>query len=495
MQRKKAIIIGSGVSGLAAAIRLSVNNFDVEVFESNDYPGGKLSVFEKKGYRFDAGPSLFTQPDLIEDIFSCANEPIEPYFTYQKADVSCRYFFENGKRITGYADKQKFGEELVVQCNENPGVLNQYLDEAEKLYNNIGRIFLDYSLHKKETWFQRKITKAIFSLKSSYLFGTMNSHNKSVFLSEETVQLFNRFATYNGSNPYKAPGMLSVIPHLEMNQGTFYPKGGMISITNALYNLALKKGVQFRFCSPVTQIITKENKAIGILSNNENHLADLIVSNADVYKTYKHLLGNENKTQKLSKLERSSSALIFYWGIKKEFSALGLHNILFSKNYQEEFKHLFEHKTLYEDPTIYINITSKMETGQAPEGCENWFVMINAPANYGQDWKDITHKARKAAIEKINRLLGTDIEEAIETETIMDPVVIEEKTGTHLGSLYGTSSNSKWAAFLRPANFSNKIKGLYFCGGTVHPGGGIPLCLKSAQITTELIKKDHEKKH
>lgn len=492
MQRKKAIIIGSGVSGLATAIRLAVNHFEVEVFEANDYPGGKLSVFEKKGYRFDAGPSLFTQPDLIEDIFSFANEPIEPYFTYERADVSCRYFFENGKRITGYADKNKFDQELVATCNEKPGSLNKYLDEASILFNNIGSLFLDYSLHKKETWLQRKIARAIASLKTTYLFGTMNSHNKSMFRSEEAVQLFNRFATYNGSNPYKAPGMLSVIPHLEMNQGTFYPKGGMISITNALYDLAVKKGVQFRFCSPVTEIITKENKAIGVLANGQEHLAALVISNADVYKTYKYLLGDKQKTQQLSKLERSSSALIFYWGINKTHKDLGLHNILFSKNYREEFTHLFEHKTLYEDPTIYINITSKMEIEQAPEGCENWFVMINAPANHGQNWEDIKVNARKAAIQKINRLLETDIESAIETETIMDPVIIEEKTGTHLGSLYGTSSNSKWAAFLRPANFSTKIKGLYFCGGTVHPGGGIPLCLKSAQITTDLIKKDFQ---
>jgi phytoene desaturase len=494
MQRKKAIIIGSGVAGLAASIRLAVMNYDVQVFEANDYPGGKLSFFEKNGYNFDAGPSLFTQPDLIEAVFAFANEPIGEYFNYRKADVSCSYFFENGKRITGYADKQKFGEELTLQCNENPGALKQYLDEAEKLYNNIGRIFLDYSLHKKETWFQRKITKAIFSLKSSYLFGTMNSHNKSVFRSAETVQLFNRFATYNGSNPYKAPGMLSLIPHLEMNLGTYYPKGGMISITNALYQLALKKGVRFHFNHSVNKIHTENNKAIGITSNNEYHFADVIVSNADVYKTYKYLLGHAGKAKKLSELERSSSALIFYWGIKKEFAELGLHNILFSNYYKEEFDHLFKHKTLSEDPTVYINITSKMEKKHAPEGCENWFVMINAPANYGQDWKVLTENARQAAISKINRILQTNIEDAIATETIMDPVFIEEKTGTHLGSLYGTSSNSKWAAFLRPANFNNKIKGLYFCGGTVHPGGGIPLCLKSAQITTELIKKDYEKK-
>ena len=170
---------------------------------------------------------------------------------------------------------------------------------------------------------------------------------------------------------------------------------------------------------------------------------------------------------------------------------MGLHNILFAEDYQVEFTHIFQHKTLYTDPTVYINITGKCEPGiQAPNAKENWFVMVNAPANIGQDWELYRKEYIKAIIQKINRLLKTDIEPLIEVEEIMDPVHIELKTASYMGSLYGTSSNSKLAAFLRHPNFTNKIKGLYFVGGSVHPGGGIPLCLKSAKIMSEIVKSD-----
>jgi phytoene desaturase len=285
--------------------------------------------------------------------------------------------------------------------------------------------------------------------------------------------------------------MLSLIPHLEHNEGSFYPNGGMISITNALYKLALKKGVKFYFNSAVERIIQHERKAVGVVVNGENILADVIVSNMDVYFTYKYLLNDSSKAKKILKQERSSSALIFYWGIKKEFAQLDLHNIFFAKDYQAEFDHLFRLKKMYDDPTVYINITSKCEPGtQSPAGTENWFVMVNAPANIGQDWELYREQYRKAIIAKLNRLLRTDIEALIEVEQVLDPVLIESKTASYMGSLYGTSSNSKMAAFLRHPNFSKAIQGLYFVGGSVHPGGGIPLCLQSAKIMSEMVAVD-----
>ena len=288
--------------------------------------------------------------------------------------------------------------------------------------------------------------------------------------------------------------MLSLIPHVEQNQGVFYPAGGMVSIINALYKLALKKGVRFNFDSLVQRIIFSDGKVKGIVVNNESISADVVVSNMDVYFTYKHLLADNGKAKKILKQERSSSALIFYWGIKKEFSSLQLHNIFFTKNYKEEFEHIFTKGTLYNDPTVYINITSKMEKGHAPVDCENWFVMINAPANTQQDWQTLKLQARANIITKLNNILKTDIEPLIEVEEITDPVLIEQQTSSFMGSLYGTSSNSKWAAFVRHPNFTTKIKGLFFCGGSVHPGGGIPLCLKSAKIVSELIQQDYKKK-
>jgi phytoene desaturase len=497
MQPKKVIVIGSGVAGLAVATRLAVKGFEVKVFEKNAYPGGKLSMFEQDGFRFDAGPSLFTQPQNIEDLFKEAGEPMEAYFDYKPVDVACTYFFESGKNIKAYTDAAAFSKELTEQTGESPSAVSSYLQESEKIFDNIGTVFLNHSLHKRKTWFHKRIITAFKTVKLPYLFKSLHKYNESHFRSPEAVQIFNRYATYNGSNPYKAPSMLSLIPHLEMNQGTFYPKGGMISITNALYQLALKKGVDFQFNSPVERIIHTENKTQGVVINNSNVYADLVVTNADIYFTYKNLLNHPVKARKVLKQERSSSALIFYWGIQKTFNQLGLHNIFFTKNYEAEFDHIFNKKQLYTDPTVYINITSKEEAIHALTGAENWFVMVNVPANTGQNWAALQQQARTQIIEKLSRLLGTNIAPLIVSESVLDPVLIEEKTGSFMGSLYGTSSNSKMAAFFRAPNFTGYIKNLYCCGGSVHPGGGIPLCLKSAQITADIIENDflQKKKH
>jgi phytoene desaturase len=490
-----AIVIGSGVAGMAGAIRLAVQGYDVSVYEKNSYPGGKLSETGNNGFHFDAGPSLFTQPQLIEELFALANEPIEDYFSYHHVPVSCNYFYEDGTQIKAYADHGLFAKELVEKLQEDEQSLSKYLNRSEKIYNNIGRIFLGHSLHKRATLFQKKIWKALKATRFSYLFGTMHKLNASHFKNPKTIQLFDRYATYNGSDPYKAPGMLSLIPHVEHNEGVFYPKGGMISITNALHGLAEKKGVKFYFEQPVQRIIHHEGKIQGVVVNDKNCKADLVVSNMDVYFTYKHLLNDESKSHHILKQERSSSALIFYWGMQKEFPQLDLHNVFFTGDYKSEFDHLFRTKKIFDDPTVYINITGKCEPGtQAPHGKENWFVMVNAPADIGQDWESYREKYRSAIIAKLSRILNTDVASLIETEGILDPVLIESKTGSYQGSLYGTSSNSRMAAFLRHPNFSKKINGLYFVGGSVHPGGGIPLCLQSAGIMGALVEKEQNKK-
>jgi phytoene desaturase len=492
---KKAIVIGAGTAGLASAIRLAVQGFEVAVYEKNAYPGGKISEFTIEGYQFDAGPSLFTQPENIEELFTLAGEPIEYFFQYQSLPISFKYFYDDGTVINAYTNNQAFAEELENKTGEKKERLLSYLEGSKKLYQNIAGLFLNNSLHKLKTLFSLGVLKAIKTLRWKHLFKSMNDLNAGHFKKQHTIQLFNRFATYNGSNPYQAPGMLSLIPHLELNQGTFYPKGGMISISNALYQLALKKGVQFHFSSPVERIIQNENKAQGVVVKGMNQFADLVVSNMDVYFTYQRLLLDHSKATAVLKQERSSSALIFYWGINHSFPELELHNIFFTKNYQAEFESLFKTKKAYVDPTIYVNITSKIEPGlQAPKGKENWFVMVNAPANVGQDWLKYRAEYRAAIIEKLNKILGVNIEPMIEVEEVLDPVIIESRTDSYMGSLYGTSSNSTMAAFLRHPNFSRKIKNLYFVGGSVHPGGGIPLCLKSAAIMGKMVAKDFKEK-
>lgn len=491
MQPKKAVVIGSGIAGLAASIRLVAQGYEVHVYEKSDKPGGKLGFFSEKGYQFDTGPSLFTQPHQLEALLALVGEKLSDYFTCHRMPVSCHYFYEDGTFIEAFADPDLFAKEAHEKTGEPVSSIKNYLVASEKLYTRIGQVFLNYSLHKISTLFKIPLFSALGAFKLPYITRSMHKHNERSFKSKKLVQLFNRYATYNGSNPYVAPSMLTLIAHLEHNEGSFYPSGGMISITNTLVAVAKKIGVQFYFNSPVQKITTKNNQVTGVVVNDAAIDADVVVSNADVYFTYLNLLSAPSKAQKILEQERSSSALIFYWGIKKEFPQLSLHNIFFTENYEAEFAHLFDVKIPFTDPTVYINITSVCEPGiQAPAGKQNWFVMVNVPANTGQDWESITASVKKEVLAKLERMLGEPIEPLIETEKILDPLLIEANTASYQGSLYGTSSNAPMAAFLRHPNFSNRYNGLYFVGGSVHPGGGIPLCLKSAEIMSNLVAND-----
>jgi phytoene desaturase len=336
--------------------------------------------------------------------------------------------------------------------------------------------------------------KGYLNLPKLGIFGTMNEANQKLFKNPKIVQLFNRYATYNGSDPYQTPATLNIIPHLEYNLGAFFPKKGMVSITDSLVKLAESLGVKFYFGEKVEEIVAPqppEGEFFDLKLQGRNSPSGgwgAIVSNMDVTHTYRQLLPREKHPNFLLNQPKSSSGVIFYWGIKKQFPELDLHNILFSDNYSEEFRTMFEQKTIYKDPTVYINITSKHKLDDAPAGCENWFVLINAPANNGQNWDEIIAQTKENVLKKISRILGQNISELIECETILDPRTIESKTSSAQGALYGNSSNNRFAAFLRHANFSSKIKNLYFVGGSVHPGGGIPLALSSAKIMSDNFK-------
>jgi phytoene desaturase len=484
----KAIVIGSGIAGIASSIRLAVKGYDVEVYEKNNYAGGKLTSFEQDGFRFDAGPSLFTMPQYVDELFKLANKNPKDYFEYQKLEEVCRYFWDDDTKLTAFADVDRFADEIVKNTNSDKEEIYQYLEKSKRIYEITHRVFLENSLHLLKTYTNLNTAKSMLQFGQIDAFRTMAKANESFFSDEKMQQYANRFATYNGSNPYQAPATLNVIPHLEQIFGAYFPKGGMHSITKSLIKLAEDLGVKFQYNKEVEQIKTNNKEVIGVKVNGETITADLVVSNMDVYFTYKKLLKDEQQPQKILKQERSSSALIFYWGIKKTFSSLGLHNIFFTSNYQEEFKHLFQSKTIYQDPTVYINISSKYQNDDAPEGCENWFTMINVPNNIGQNWEQFKTESRANILKKLSQNFNEDIASLIVTEQVLDPVTIEEKTSSYRGSLYGTSSNNQFAAFLRHANFSKKLKNLYFVGGSVHPGGGIPLALLSAKIVAEMIK-------
>ena len=486
--KKKVIIIGSGLAGLAVSIRLKSKGYDVEVYEKNKNVGGKLSDFYLDNFRHDFGPKLFTMPNLMEDIFENAGVNTDKYFKYDKLDIACKYFWDDGHIFNAYSDSQKFINEVHKKFNKHDNKIEEYIYNSKKKFNLVKKIFLEKSLHKISTYLSLDSLKAILNFLQLNIFISLNSLNRKYFKDEKLIQLFNRFATYNGSSPYLTSGIMSIIQHLEHDLGVFMPRKGISDISYSLYNLAIDLGVKFHFNSQIDSIIIKNKSAVGVSINKINHKADIIISNMDINLTYDRLLIGYKKPFFIKNYQPSSSAVVFYWNMNKSFPNINVHNIIFSRDQKEEFDYIFNRKSIYEDPTVYICSTSKIVKEDAPTGYENWFILINSPFNSGQDWNKIKKTLRNNIIRKIGTTLKVDIESNIVGEKILTPIEIEAETLSKFGSLYGSSSNSLQSAFIRHPNFSKKINNLYFCGGSVHPGGGIPLCLNSAKIVSDLIR-------
>ncbi|MET1260887.1 1-hydroxycarotenoid 3,4-desaturase CrtD [Flagellimonas sp. DF-77] len=487
----KAVIIGSGIAGIATSIRLRQAGYEVSVFESNDSPGGKLRSKQVNGFRFDLGPSLFTLPHLVDELFERSDKDPRDYFNYDKLDASCTYYWEDGTAFKAPSAKDAFVKAASETFGEATKNIDRYLDSSALKLRLTSPLFLERSLHRAKTYLGFDTFKALMRMGRMDIFKTLHRLNEKHFSNPKLVQLFDRYATYNGSSPFKTPGIMSMIPQLELGQGTYFPKGGMVEITNSLVRLAKELGVEFQFEQPVTRIHTSRKEVRGIKTATEKVQADIVVSNMDVYPTFRRLLPGLKAPEFRLKQQRSSAAIIFYWGVAKSFELLDHHNILFSEDYDGEFESIFNKAEVPVDPTIYVNVTCKTAPDDAPSQKENWFVMVNTPANEGQDWETLIPKVKRRILEKMERLLGEPIAPLIEYESVLDPIGIEKQTGSYQGALYGAASNSKFAAFLRQPNFSRHIRGLYFCGGSVHPGGGIPLCLYSAKITSDLIQADH----
>ncbi len=503
------VVIGAGIGGLASAIRLACAGYRVDVFEAAAEPGGKVAEHRDGPYRFDMGPSLFTLPEVLDELFRDAGAEPRDYYRYKRLDPICRYFFPSGKVLNAWADPARMAAEFEVVLGEPAANVQRYLKRARRIYELTENIFLRASLHDWRTYWRAPWLRTLAGLPSLDAMRSMHKSNSSLFEQPESVQLFDRYATYNGSNPYRAPATLNVIGHLEHNLGAWFPEGGMRSLVRALHRLALERGVRFHFGCRVEEILVEGRQVRGVRvrretesgpeaghsSTSNQHAptweqpAEAVVSNMDVVPTYRRLLPGQPEPRRILDQPRSTSALIFYWGMDRRFPQLDLHNILFSADYPGEFRHLSQTKTLSEDPTVYLYLSCRSEPGDAPPDGENWFAMINAPHSAGQDWDALCELARSRILAKAEAVLGEPVAPHICTEYRLDPRDIEARTSSFLGALYGNSSDNPMAAFLRHPNFSRQIAGLYFCGGSVHPGGGIPLCLLSARITAEHLQR------
>jgi len=486
---KRCAVIGAGLGGLSAAIHIALKGITVDLFERSAVTGGKAGELRHGRYRFDTGPSLLTMPFVIESVFTAAGEDMKKYLTVRPLESHCEYFYPDGTRITAHADPAVFADEARRRTGESPDALKKYLSYCKNIYDLTAELFLFNDFHEASTFRGNVPVKTLLNLRKIDSMRSMHRANRAFFRDSRIIQLFDRYATYNGSDPFQAPATLNIIPHVEYNMGSFIVMEGIHRIAEALTELALKVGITIQRETPVEAIITEKRRVTGIVIAGKQHFYDIVVSNADVNSTYEALLGDTTSrpASKYRKMTPSSSAMVWHLGVKTRSGNLGIHNILFSKDYRKEFNELFTAKTCPEDPTVYIYISSKFKPDDAPEDGENWFVMINAPCDSGQDWAALKDLSRERVMDKIRAMTGIDIERAVDFERVTAPPDIERTTLSRRGSLYGISSNTRSAAFLRQRIRSKEYKGLYFCGGSAHPGGGIPLVILSGKIAGDLV--------
>ena len=484
-QKYDVVIIGAGLSGMACAIRLRKKNKRVLILEKNEQAGGKLDKLTKGNFRWDKGPSLFTQPNRVDELFELWDKNPRDYFSYKRQSESCRYFFEDGTQLVFKDGIEQTIKEIGHEVDKNElAKLKRYVKTAKNDYEKIGTFFLDQKQPGFSDFLSREFIKRYPYFLNKRMRISLNTYNEQ-FEDKRLVKIFNRFGTYNGSNPYQMSGLYNMISSLEMSQGSYFPTEGMRSIPNALEKLAKEIGVDFIFNTNVK--VVQNNEEYLVSNDSETYKASSVVCAIDHLTFYKKVINDPSLFEKYKKQERSTSGLVFYWGINCKIDGLGLHNILFNSNYEDEFDNLFNQQVCHNEPTLYIHVSSTISKTDAPENGHNLFIMINTPAYQNPDEAYRT-QMKEYIINKIANTFNKDISNNIVEEAYWDNASIETRTGSFLGALYGASSNTKTAALSRHGNTSKKYPNLYFTGGTVHPGGGIPLVLSSAKIVADLIK-------
>lgn len=497
MAPRHIVIIGAGMGGLAAAIRLAARGCRVTLFEAGAGPGGKLNRWHKDGYTFDTGPSLLTMPWVLRELFAAGGRDMDDALTLDRVDPICRYAFADGTHLDVTSDTARMAANIEALSLPDVPAFFRFLAYTADLYAVAGDPFLRHPMDA--TLFGRRRDEMFrygFRARDLPRFAaprTVHGAVSGFFRDPRLRQVFDRYATYNGSSPYHAPAAFCVIPFVEFATGAWHPRGGVYRIAETLASLAADLGVAMQYDAPVARIMLDGKRAVGVqLANGERVAADAVISNVDILTTHDRLLdgtvpGVLERRAKLRRLEPSYSGFLLLLGTRRAYPALSHHTVYFSADYAREFGDVVRRRVPPADPTIYVCRATATDANAAPPGGDNLFVMVNVPYLDGRtDWEAFAPRYRDHVLAALAHR-GLDVTDAIAVEDVWTPERLQHAYGAQAGAIYGFASNSRRAAFLRPANRSPDFAGLYFAGGSTHPGGGVPLALLSGAIVAEMI--------
>ncbi len=469
-------VIGAGVGGLTCAALLAHAGRQVTVFEKNERVGGKLNWLEEGGYTWDMGPSLLTMPYVFEQLWKKLGRRLQDDLTLIPLPVTCRYRWIDGTVID---------EDAAFW--QRPDVA-RFLEYARGLYDLSADAFLHHPLGewwRQLTWQNLPKLRHLPKIAS---FQTMDRVVRRFFGHDpHLVQLFDRFATYDGSSPYRTPAAFNIIAYVEAKFGGWYVKGGLYEIARALERMCREEGVEFRFQSEVASVQRADGrwKLRPAADGREETFHD-VVCNQDVLSFTR----DEPAMQAALKTrDLAISGFALYLGVARQFPQLAHHNIFFSDDYPGEFRQLFEEGQPADEPTIYVAVHSKADPDRAPPGGENWFVLVNAPAlrtDNQVDWPSVSERYGDRVIQRLETRFGCEgLRAAIQVRRHFTPADFQTRYLAHAGSLYGFASHGVRAAFQRPALQPPGKPNFYFVGGSTHPGGGLPLVCLSGQMVAE----------
>ncbi len=478
---KTICVIGGGIAGLTAAALLARHGNRVTLFEKNASVGGKMALLERDGFSWDMGPSLLTMPHVLRELWETCGRRIEEDLDLVRLESTCRYRWTDGTAID---EDATFWRRPDVAA---------FLNYARGLWRVSEQPFLRHDIADPRGWMHPQTLKAFLAFFSVAAPATLADKVHRAFRDPHIRQIFLRFATYNGSSPYKTPAAFNIIPFVQAEFGGWYVRGGMHRIAENLAALAQRLGVEIRTATPVACVNPRgrRNGTDGwkiVTDAGEEAVFDAVVCNQDVLSAHEQLLPERLRQRfrrtHLSRLPLSTSGFAMFLGLEGTTPQLDHHNIFFSDDYPREFHELFKQKKPAADPTIYIALNSRTDPSRAPVGCENWFVLVNAPAAVPDvDWAEFAPGYCDAICGILEKRFGLGaIQSRIRVRKFLTPADFERRHLALGGALYGFASHGLLTAFRRPPIAPRGLHNFVFAGGTTHPGGGVPLAVLSGCI-------------
>ena len=483
-------MVGAGVGGLAAAARLARQGHHVTVCEQAARVGGKLGLLERDGFRFDTGPSLLTMPHVFEDLFAATGDPMASVLTLRRVDPVARYRFGDGTEFEASSDLPTMVANLDRFAPGSGARWVRFLDRAATTWAASRKPFLESAVDGPWSLVTRDTRPGDLLAVSPWL--TLRRLARRHFDDPRLVTFIDRYATYTGSDPRRAPAALAVVPYVEHTFGAWYVEGGLACLAGALVDRAVACGARVRTGADVVRVEMAGGRVDGVrLADGARLPAHVVVANVDARVLYASLVRDprtERTRRRLRRATPSLSGFVVLLGVRGRTPGLHHHTVLFPRDYDAEFDDLFGSSPRpVRDPTLYVSVPD--DPAVAPAGHEAWFVLVNAPRQ-GQgdvDWDAPGLAARYAdGLMALLAARGLDVGDRVLFREVITPSDLERRTRAAGGAIYGTSSNGARATFLRPANRS-PVPGLFLVGGSSHPGGGLPLVALSARIVSDAV--------